>query len=125
MSEDDNIAGIFMALRGRLARAVQHIVPPKEIEDIVQETYLRIRQVGGGSERYDDVNRRRGENPCLDYFDNRYRGYTLLEFGHKRIAANLRVVDDVTVEDSPVSALATLIVDDGKAGVRQSRSDHD
>jgi len=36
-----------MALRGRLVRAVQHIVPPKEIEDIVQETYLRIRQVGG------------------------------------------------------------------------------
>jgi RNA polymerase sigma-70 factor (ECF subfamily) len=47
MRDDDNLAGIFMALRGRLARAVQHIVPPKEIEDIVQETYLRIRQVGG------------------------------------------------------------------------------
>jgi RNA polymerase sigma-70 factor (ECF subfamily) len=47
MREDDNIADIFMAIRGRLARAVQHIVPPKEIEDIVQETYLRIRQVGG------------------------------------------------------------------------------
>lgn len=36
-----------MALRGRLARAVQHIAPPKEIEHIVRETYLRIRQVGG------------------------------------------------------------------------------
>jgi len=47
MHEDDNITNIFMAIRGRLARAVQHIVPPKEIEDIVQETYLRIRQVGG------------------------------------------------------------------------------
>jgi len=47
MRDDDNIAGIFMALRGRLARAVQHIVPPKEIEDIVQETYLRICQLGG------------------------------------------------------------------------------
>lgn len=47
MREDDNLAGIFMAIRGRLARAVQHIVPPKEIEDIVQETYLRICQVGG------------------------------------------------------------------------------
>lgn len=47
MREDDNIADIFMAIRGRLARAVQYIVPPKEIEDIVQETYLRICQVGG------------------------------------------------------------------------------
>lgn len=47
MRDDDNLASIFMTLRGRLARAVQHIVPPKEIEDIVQETYLRIRQVGG------------------------------------------------------------------------------
>lgn len=48
MRPDDSITGIFMSLRGRLARAVQHIVPPKEIEDIVQETYLRICQAGGG-----------------------------------------------------------------------------
>ena len=48
MRDEDNLAGIFMALRGRLARAVRHIVPPKEIEDIVQETYLRVCQVGGG-----------------------------------------------------------------------------
>ena len=47
MREGENVADIFMAIRGRLARAVQHIVPPKEIEDIVQETYLRICQVGG------------------------------------------------------------------------------
>lgn len=47
MREGDNISDIFLAIRGRLARAVQHIVPPKEIEDIVQETYLRICQVGG------------------------------------------------------------------------------
>ena len=33
-----------MSLRSSLARAVQHIVPPKEIEDIVQETYLRVCQ---------------------------------------------------------------------------------
>ena len=47
MREDDNIASVFMSLRGGLARAVQHIVPPKEIEDIVQETYVRVCQVGG------------------------------------------------------------------------------
>lgn len=50
MREDDNIASVFMSLRGGLARAVQHIVPPKEIEDIVQETYVRVCQVGGKKE---------------------------------------------------------------------------
>ena len=50
MREDDNIASVFVSLRGSLARAVQHIVPPKEIEDIVQETYVRVCQVGGEKE---------------------------------------------------------------------------
>jgi RNA polymerase sigma-70 factor (ECF subfamily) len=34
-----------MSLRGSLARAVLGIVPPKEIEDIVQETYVRVCQI--------------------------------------------------------------------------------
>jgi RNA polymerase sigma-70 factor (ECF subfamily) len=49
MREVDNITSIFVALRSSLSRAVQHIVPPKEIEDIVQETYLRVCQQGGDS----------------------------------------------------------------------------
>ena len=36
-----------MSLRGRLARAVLGVVPPKEIEDIVQETYVRVCQIEG------------------------------------------------------------------------------
>ncbi|MDH4126657.1 MAG: alkaline phosphatase D family protein [Gammaproteobacteria bacterium] len=71
---------------------------------------------GGGSERYDDVNGRRDENPGLQYFDNRYRGYTLLEFDQNKIAVTLRTVSDIEVEDSPVSTLATLSIDDGKVG---------
>lgn len=50
MSENDNIASVFVSMRSSLARAVQHIVPPKEIEDIVQETYVRVCQVGGKNE---------------------------------------------------------------------------
>lgn len=46
MRDDDRIANIFMSIRGRLARAVQSIVPPREIEDIVQETYLRVCRAG-------------------------------------------------------------------------------
>ncbi|PKG98050.1 RNA polymerase sigma factor [Paraglaciecola sp. MB-3u-78] len=36
---------IFMAARNSMARMVSRIVPPKEIEDIVQETYVRICQM--------------------------------------------------------------------------------
>ncbi|MCK9563739.1 MAG: hypothetical protein M0R02_13595, partial [Bacteroidales bacterium] len=36
---------LFLALRLPLARAVMRIVPPKEVEDIVQETYVRICQI--------------------------------------------------------------------------------
>ncbi|MFT6779478.1 MAG: RNA polymerase sigma factor (sigma-70 family) [Paraglaciecola sp.] len=36
---------IFMAAKDSIARMVSRIVPPKEIEDIVQETYVRICQM--------------------------------------------------------------------------------
>ncbi|MEW5249694.1 RNA polymerase sigma factor [Microbulbifer sp. 2201CG32-9] len=45
MSEKDTISGLYIALRATLVRAVSRIVPPKEIEDIVQETYVRVCQV--------------------------------------------------------------------------------
>lgn len=72
---------------------------------------------GGGSERYNDVNGRRDENPSLQFFDNRYHGYTLLEFSKERIEVTLRIVTDIEVEDSPVSTLATMFIDDGQVGV--------
>ncbi len=42
---NDNITNVFVALRSTLARAVSRLVPPKEVEDIVQETYVRVCQV--------------------------------------------------------------------------------
>ena len=39
-----NLTGIFISLRPNLERAVRGIVPPKEVEDIVQETYVRACQ---------------------------------------------------------------------------------
>jgi RNA polymerase sigma factor (sigma-70 family) len=36
---------VFMAARDSMLRMVSRIVPPKEIEDIVQETYVRICQM--------------------------------------------------------------------------------
>ena len=42
MSNDNPFNEIFLSFRKQLARAVSSIVPPKEIEDIVQETYVII-----------------------------------------------------------------------------------
>lgn len=55
MPRADSIHDIFMSLRGSLGRAVLGIVPPKEIEDIVQETYVRVCQM----ERKDDIRKPR------------------------------------------------------------------
>ncbi len=45
MANTDSIHSIYMSMRGRLARAQLGIVPPTEVEDIVQETYVRVCQV--------------------------------------------------------------------------------
>ncbi|ETN91605.1 putative RNA polymerase sigma factor FecI [Gammaproteobacteria bacterium MOLA455] len=41
----ETILNIYIGLRSSLARAVMGIVPPREVEDIVQETYVRVCQV--------------------------------------------------------------------------------
>jgi RNA polymerase sigma factor (sigma-70 family) len=45
MSKKENVHSIYLSIRNKLAHAVSRIVPPKEIEDIVQETYVRVCQV--------------------------------------------------------------------------------
>lgn len=42
----DDIREVFLSIRLGIARAVSKIVPPHEVEDIVQETYVRLCQVG-------------------------------------------------------------------------------
>lgn len=44
MPKNEKITSVYMRLRGRLARVLLGIVPPKEIEDIIQETYVRACQ---------------------------------------------------------------------------------
>lgn len=44
MSDQPKLLDVFIALRRKLVRAVSRIVPPPEIEDIVQETYVRVCQ---------------------------------------------------------------------------------
>ncbi len=45
MAGSDRLIDVYLGLRGQLARLVMRIVPPKEVEDIVQETYVRICRV--------------------------------------------------------------------------------
>ena len=69
MAESDNIVSVYMSLRASLARAVMTIVPPREIEDIVQETYVRVCQI----EKQDRITEPRSflfktaRNLALDY----------------------------------------------------------
>jgi RNA polymerase sigma factor (sigma-70 family) len=45
-----NINNVYMAIRRSLAKVASTIVPPKEIEDIVQETYVRICEISNEEE---------------------------------------------------------------------------
>lgn len=44
MTPEETLNKIFVATRNSLFRAVSRLVPPREIEDIVQETYVRVCQ---------------------------------------------------------------------------------
>ncbi len=50
MPVDEKLTSVFLAIRNSLARAVSSIVPPKEIEDVVQETYVRVCQIKSSKE---------------------------------------------------------------------------
>jgi RNA polymerase sigma-70 factor (ECF subfamily) len=42
MTNKESLESVYLSIRNGLMRAVSRLVPPKEIEDIVQETYVRI-----------------------------------------------------------------------------------
>ena len=50
MPVDEKLTRVFMSIREGLERAVSGIVPPKEIEDVVQETYVRVCQSHSATE---------------------------------------------------------------------------
>ena len=60
---------MYLTLRSSLARAVLGIVPPREVEDIVQETYVRVCQVDTADEIEDPRSFlfRTARNLALDY----------------------------------------------------------
>jgi len=44
MIKSDGVFAMFESVRSRLSKSVAKIVPPHEIEDVVQETYVRVCQ---------------------------------------------------------------------------------
>lgn len=70
MFGEDKLSTLFLALRSHLVRAVIRIVPPKEVEDIVQETYVRICQIdqsGRSSKESKALLFKTARNLALDY----------------------------------------------------------
>lgn len=45
MFNDNELTDVYVSIRSRLMAAVSRIVPPNDIEDIVQETYVRVCQI--------------------------------------------------------------------------------
>lgn len=46
MADTNSLTSLYLSMRASLARSLVGIVPPKEIEDIVQEGYVRVCQAG-------------------------------------------------------------------------------
>jgi RNA polymerase sigma factor (sigma-70 family) len=108
MAESDRFSETFIALRGRLARLVMGIVPPKEVEDIVQETYVRVCQI----ENKDAVREpqsfmfRTAKNLALDH----------VKRAESRLTAGTDAVDQIPAADfmlsSEVDSTYTQVVSD-------------
>jgi alkaline phosphatase D len=76
-----------------------------------------ITATGGDIERFRDIQGRRDENPCISFFENRYHGYTFLQFTKERLTASFRMVDDIETRNGSFSTLATMLIEDGRPGV--------
>jgi len=58
------------------------------------------------------------ENPQVRFY-NSQRGYMRCEVTSKSLTADYRVVEKVSVPNSPVSTRASFIVENGKAGAHK------
>jgi len=62
------------------------------------------------------VNRLLPDNPHILLADGRYRGYTRIDVGAKRLKADLRGVESVRQREAGCSTLAAFVVEDGRPG---------
>ncbi len=78
-----------------------------------------VTAAGGGDERFDDINGRRDQNPGIRYFENRSRGYALLNVKHDALDVTFRTVDDVAIPNSTVTTLHAFQIVAGSAEIVQ------
>jgi alkaline phosphatase D len=70
---------------------------------------------GGSNERMASV---LAKNPHFVFADRERRGYGVVEFTPKQLTTRLRVVDDVTREDTGISTLASFVVEAGRPRIQ-------
>lgn len=108
MAESDRFADTFIALRGRLARLVMGIVPPKDVEDIVQETYMRVCQIKDKDAVREPQSFmfRTAKNLALDH----------VKRAESRLTAGTDAIDDIPAADfmtsSDIDGTYTQVVSD-------------
>jgi|SRR5690606_28887929 len=44
MADEQSVDSLYLSCRAHLARVISRLVPPHEVEDVVQETYVRVCQ---------------------------------------------------------------------------------
>jgi alkaline phosphatase D len=74
---------------------------------------------GGGQARYRSINDTRQENPCMEFFDNRQRGYALVEFDQRQVRTQFRVANSIQTEEAMFSTLFEFLIESGNAGARR------
>lgn len=80
-------------------------------------TGTSISSGGDGGDRPPDVAAYVAENPHIKFYNNQ-RGYVRCEVTRRSLIADFRVVQKVSVPESPVSTRARFIVEDGKPGAK-------
>lgn len=95
MASSDTLLDVYTAIRGRLVRLVVGIVPPRDVEDIVQETYVRVCQI----ENKDAIRRpqsfmfRTAQNLALNH----------IKRAESRLTAGIDAIDELgTPGDGPL-----------------------
>ena len=63
---------------------------------------------------------RRQENPHVRFAHSEKRGYVMLELADKHCLARLRAIDSEKAADSPISTLASFVVEEGRAGAESA-----
>jgi alkaline phosphatase D len=74
---------------------------------------------GDGSDQTANSAATLAENPQVKFYNNQ-RGYVRCEVTSKSLTADYRVVEKVSVPESPVSTCASFIVENGKPGAHKS-----